>query len=103
MTKFYPLGDILSVEERREFGAGKEQRYGNLGGGQSVRAAKTQAFREPRKGEWYLSGALATAYRAPTDLEIGYRIMCLVVTRTTTVEVEALVIKGACYDQRQND
>jgi hypothetical protein len=51
MTEFYPLGDILSVEERREFGAGKEQRYGNLGGGRNVRAAKTQAFREPRKGE----------------------------------------------------
>lgn len=34
-------------------------------------------FRAPRKGEWYLSGAVVMAYRAPADYRAGsrYRIV----------------------------
>lgn len=31
-------------------------------------------FRPPRKGEFYLSGAIPCAYRAPNDLLTSYRI-----------------------------
>lgn len=30
------------------------------------------AFRPPKKGEYYLSGAIVTAYRAPNDLSTPY-------------------------------
>lgn len=30
--------------------------------------------RPPRKGEWYLSGAIVSAYRAPNDLDTPYLI-----------------------------
>jgi hypothetical protein len=30
--------------------------------------------RAPRKGEWYVSGAIPAAYRAPNDLDTPYRI-----------------------------
>jgi hypothetical protein len=31
-------------------------------------------FREPKKGEWYLSGAIVEAYRSPNDLSTKYWI-----------------------------
>lgn len=33
------------------------------------------AFRAPRKGEFYLSGAIVAAYRAPADLESRYHVV----------------------------
>ena len=44
----------------------------------NYRAVKTHEFRCPKKNEWYLSGALPTAYRAPNDLSQAYGIMRLV-------------------------
>ena len=35
--------------------------------------------RPPRAGEWYLSGAIVEAYRAPNDLAAAYHIARLVV------------------------
>lgn len=35
----------------------------------------TGEFRAPRKGEWYLSGAIPEAYRAPNDLSTPYHIL----------------------------
>ena len=34
----------------------------------------TGEFRAPKKGEWYLSGAIVEAYRAPNDLGTAYHI-----------------------------
>lgn len=36
---------------------------------------KSDEKRPPRKGEWYLSGAIPTAYRAPNDLSTSYIIL----------------------------
>ena len=36
---------------------------------------KTGEFRAPRKGEYYLSGAIPYPYRAPNDLTIAYHIV----------------------------
>lgn len=40
----------------------------------TVRFVATGEFRAPRKGEWYLSGAIIEAYRAPNDLSTLYWI-----------------------------
>lgn len=39
----------------------------------------TGEMREPRKGEWFLSGAIIEAYRAQNDLSSAYNIAKLVV------------------------
>jgi len=41
-------------------------------------AAKTNEFRAPKKGEYYLSGAVPFAYKAPNDLSDKFRIMKIV-------------------------
>lgn len=44
-----------------------------------LRGAMTGEFRCPKKGEWYLSGALPAAYKARNDMESPYYILRLVV------------------------
>ncbi len=34
-----------------------------------------RGFRPPKAGEWYASGAIVTAYRAPGDLEASYHVV----------------------------
>lgn len=46
-----------------------------------VRARWTGEKRAPKKGEWYLSGAVIEAYRAPNDLTTAYHIAELVDTK----------------------
>lgn len=36
---------------------------------------KRDGFRNPRKGEFYLSGAIVAAYRAPNDLTTPYHVV----------------------------
>ena len=67
---FYPLGDELFRHPR------------------NTRAVGTGEFRAPKKGEWYLSGALVTAYRAPNDFTSPYMIAKLVQVKTTIVQEE---------------
>jgi len=85
---FYRLHDSLSHEECERF-----ERFGVKGGmchatiGSpvgSVMAVPTEERRPPKKGEWYLSGALVEAYRAPNDLGTAFRIARLVMTETIT-------------------
>ena len=38
-------------------------------------AYRKLGFRPPRKGEFYLSGAVVTAYRAPNDLTTSYQVV----------------------------
>ena len=45
------------------------------------RAILTGEFRAPLKGEWYLSGAIPEAYRAPNDLSIAFHICRIVETK----------------------
>jgi hypothetical protein len=56
---FYPLGD----------------RYpGDIYRTTNYRAKWTGEYRPPKKGEWYLSGAFITAFRAYNDLEHSHNI-----------------------------
>ena len=40
-----------------------------------IQFKKTGEFRAPRKGEWYLSGAIPLAYFAPSDFDSVYYIL----------------------------
>ena len=41
-------------------------------------AVWTGEFRPPKKGEWYLSGAIAEAHQAKNDMKQCYHIVTLV-------------------------
>lgn len=58
--KTYPLGEVY--QWRHKF-----------------RAVKTGEFRKPKKGEWYLSGAIPEAYQAINDYDQEYYIARIVV------------------------
>ncbi len=55
-------------------------------GYREIKAVYTGEKRPPKKGEWYLSGAIVGAYLAPNDLTTPYHIARLVKVRTETVE-----------------
>ena len=71
--KLYPIGDGLSSEERKFFGVRLNDVWAK-----DISAVRTSSRREPKKGEWYLSGAIPTAYKAPNDLSTEYVIAKLV-------------------------
>jgi hypothetical protein len=70
MNKYFPLADAPSAEELNLLGV--EDKVG-------VRAMATGEKRNPKKGEWYLSGAIIEAYRASNELSSKYYIARLVV------------------------
>lgn len=59
---YYPLGDYAP----------------GLSNQRDLRARYTGEYRPPRAGEWYLSGAIIAAYRAPSDLARPFHIARLV-------------------------
>lgn len=75
----YPLGDTPTAAETN--GASFNERFYSqtLGiGSEKFRAVFTGEFRQPLKGEWYLSGAIITAYKAPNNLSTAFHIAKLV-------------------------
>lgn len=56
-----------------------------------LKGAKTGEFREPRKGEWFLSGSIPEAYYAPNDLGTKYHILKIVKVRKVVTETETLI------------
>jgi hypothetical protein len=58
-----------------------------------VMAQSTGEYRHPRKGDWYLSGAIVEAYLSPANLSLQpYNIARLVrVTTSTRYHVTGLV------------
>lgn len=75
--KLYQLGDRHS-----------EQKFGPMRtighSDNAIMAIKSDQFRCPKKGEWYLSGALPKAYRSPNDLTNEYRIATIVRVKKET-------------------
>lgn len=84
MAKLYPVMDYLTFSEKAQFNLSIQGIRPVAG----VHAKPTGEFRCPRKGEWYLSGAIVEAYRAANDLPIPFQIAKLVKTRTETIIVE---------------
>ena len=92
--KTYKLGDRLTFAEAEACGV-KTDSIAHLWGesakdGRYVRAVRTGEYRAPKAGEWYLSGAVPTAYRASGDFPIKseYHILALVAVEKRTVVVE---------------
>ena len=80
MSKFYELGDPFGPISRpmRKF-----------------RALNTGVKRPPRKGEWYLSGAIIQAYRAPNDLSTEFYIAEIVEVEIKTETTTTIVKRNA--------
>jgi hypothetical protein len=101
INQFYPLADHmtgadweklglnnLSLDERRK----KSSLLKSLGSySGDIRAISTGEKRMPKKGEWYLSGAVVEAYRAPNDLNTEFHIAKLVNTKTETTVVTTII------------
>jgi hypothetical protein len=98
---YYPLCDTLTRDDCEALGLKRSEVTGPLptfGGGavvkgglrRQIKATWTGEKRPPKAGEWYLSGAIIGAYRAPNDLSTPFHIARLAVTetRTETIEVE---------------
>ena len=71
--------------------ADEDRTKARAGGTGTVRAVWTGETRPPKRGEWYLSGALIEAYKAVNDLSTDFAIAKLVRAEPVTrwVEVEA--------------
>lgn len=68
--KYFPLADSPTPDDLSALGLPDKV---------GVRAMATGEKRVPRKGEWYLSGAIIEAYRAANDLSCDFYIARLVV------------------------
>ena len=72
--KTYPIANENSVIQSRKY--------------LNMKAIYTGEKRSPRKGEWYLSGAIVEAYQAPNDLNTPFHIARLVkVEKTETFKI----------------
>lgn len=91
--KLYPVGDHLTFEERKDLAIDfKEGRVFHTAGihPDKVAVISTGEYRCPKKGEWYISGAIPTGYRALNDFtgtNMKYHIGRLVKVKTTTTIV----------------
>jgi hypothetical protein len=81
MPKLYPVVDRLHHEDLASLGITTVMGYQ----ARNVHAVATGERRPPKRGEWYLSGAIVEAYRAPNDLSMTFPIARLVKTKTVTV------------------
>jgi len=97
MPRLYPLGDRPTRTECERLGVGfKENRLPIWDAqprrdGKYLQSLATGEFRPPLKGEWYLSGAKPTAYRASNDFNASYYIMRLVVVEQSTYVVKRIM------------
>lgn len=99
--KKYKLGDILSIEEKKELGlkfigkvgtcycerldANVSDGYYGMGRDQYyVTAIYSGEKRNPKAGERFLSGAIPVAYRTKNDLSTAYHIAKLIIVKKET-------------------
>lgn len=85
--KLYQLEDWPPIDERKALG--ESEITGRIPVNE-IRAIKTGEMRCPKKGEWFLSGAIPEAYQATNDLTQEYRIAKLVrIKRVVTERIVA--------------
>ena len=73
---FYPLADYHPLVFIRRM---------------NIKAQWTGEKRPPKKGEWYLSGAIIEAYQAKNDMTTPYYITKLVQVVTVTKEITTII------------
>jgi hypothetical protein len=87
--QFFPVCDSPSWEEIESLGFSRKERSWPVPSsfchtkksGEWVMAIYNKQYRKPKRGEWYLSGAIVSAYKAPNDLSSKYYIAKLVRVR----------------------
>ena len=84
--QYFQVKDYISPKELKQLGVdpGLSLLGNYIRRDYAVCAVFTGEFRPPRKGEWYLSGAVVEAYKAPNDLMEARHIAKLVVIREYT-------------------
>ena len=70
--KYYPIVDRYALPRNPYLSMGK----------------KTGEYRQPRNGEWYLSGAIPECYLATDDLDYPYWIIKIVHVQRETIYTE---------------
>lgn len=93
--KTYPIADRPSLAEQKALGVTLTAFLPSIGlGAKNIATVRTGEYRPPKKGEWYLSGAIPHAYKAPNDLSTPFHILNLVKTETVTITkiVKTLVV-----------
>ncbi len=90
----YPLGDVPTAEETGGAPFKERMVLPSLGvHPRGFRAAPTGEKRVPEEGEWYLSGADVTAYRASNRIAVPFMIARLV--RVEMKPAEWVVVSAA--------
>jgi len=84
--KTYPLCSILSFSERKHFGVPE-----TLFRPSTVKGIRTGEYRNPKAGEWFLSGAIPEAYHTLCDLNTKYHILKLVKVEQVVTEKIVMV------------
>ena len=88
MARYYKLGERPSLSELKTCGfvCGDRPWVNPIRQDFSgLVAVKTGERRSPKRGEWFLSGAIIEAYKASNDLDSPYLIAKLVRVRTRLV------------------
>lgn len=93
----YPVADYIPMADRNALGVDSRATVAELllrtphpklnVPSLRIMAVFTGEKRRPKKGEWYLSGAVVEAYRAPNDLPTEFHIAKLVLVE------EQLILK----------
>lgn len=77
--ELFPVADRISLAEQGALGVSGQTSAPNIGlYPRNVRAEYTGEFREPKAGEWFLSGAHIEAYYSKNELSQKYHIAKLV-------------------------
>lgn len=66
----------------------------------NLRARYAGEYRAPKKGEWFLSGAIVEAYRASVDMNTAYHIAELVVAEPAKPVVTHSIRKVSANTER---
>jgi hypothetical protein len=87
--KLYPLSDFAPSAVRKKFGFTSflSQRTPT----KELMAVMTGEKRSPKKGEWYISGALPAGYRAKHDLGMIFHIARLVLVEKKTIQTFTII------------
>ncbi len=89
--KIYECGDWVSCSEAGKLLKRKVSVDEAMKLRKNIMAVYIGEKRCPKKNEWYLSGAIVEAYRAPNDLSTEYMIAKLVLTETKTVRTIKII------------
>lgn len=92
---YYPIADKIPLSELKKLLNSEELAHFTQGlvsigmYPKNIKAKMTGEFREPKAGEWFLSGGIVEAYFARHNLKAKYHIAKLVKTIMIEMEIEA--------------